>query len=60
MPQIVIENLFNLTIDLAPSTSKVIEIIHEIGIDWMHACGKKGDVLPVNLSSWKGSKIFLN
>jgi 2Fe-2S ferredoxin len=42
MPQIVIENLFNLTIDLAPSTSKVIEIIHEIGIDWMHACGKKG------------------
>lgn len=21
---------------------KVIEIIHENGIDWMHACGKKG------------------
>ncbi|MFT7364509.1 MAG: 2Fe-2S ferredoxin [Algoriphagus sp.] len=42
MPKIVIENLFNLTIDLAPSTSKVIEIIHESGMDWMHACGKKG------------------
>ena len=42
MPKIVIENLFNHTIDLAPSASKVIEIIHESGIDWMHACGKKG------------------
>jgi 2Fe-2S ferredoxin len=42
MPKIVIENLFNLTIDSAPSQSKVIEIIHESGIDWMHACGKKG------------------
>jgi 2Fe-2S ferredoxin len=42
MPKIVIENLFNLTIDLPPSTSKVIEIIHESGMDWMHACGKKG------------------
>jgi len=42
MPKIVIENLFNYTIDLAPSASKVIEIIHESGIDWMHACGKKG------------------
>jgi 2Fe-2S ferredoxin len=42
MPKIVLQNLFNLTIDLAPSTSKVIEIIHESGIDWMHACGKKG------------------
>lgn len=42
MPKIVLQNLFNLTIDLAPSTSKVIEIIHENGIDWMHACGKKG------------------
>jgi 2Fe-2S ferredoxin len=42
MPKIIIENLFNHTIDLAPSDSKVIEIIHQSGIDWMHACGKKG------------------
>lgn len=42
MSKIVIENLFNLTIDLAPSESKVIELIHQNGIDWMHACGKKG------------------
>lgn len=42
MPQIVIENLFNLRINSARVDRKVIEIIHENGIDWMHACGKKG------------------
>ncbi|WP_075349426.1 2Fe-2S iron-sulfur cluster-binding protein [Algoriphagus marinus] len=42
MPQIVIENLFNLTIDVPRDGGKVIEIIHQNGIDWMHACGKKG------------------
>jgi 2Fe-2S ferredoxin len=42
MPQIVIENLFNLRIDFLIVPRKVIEIIHENGTDWMHACGKKG------------------
>ena len=42
MPQIVIENLFNLSITSSSVHRKVIEIIHENGIDWMHACGKKG------------------
>ncbi|RAI84075.1 2Fe-2S iron-sulfur cluster-binding protein [Algoriphagus yeomjeoni] len=42
MPQIVIENLFNLKINSVSVPRKVIEIIHENGIDWMHACGKKG------------------
>jgi 2Fe-2S ferredoxin len=42
MPQIIIENLFNHTIDVPHQESKVIEIIHLNGIDWMHACGKKG------------------
>ncbi len=42
MPRIVIENLYNLTINSNAVDRKVIEIIHENGIDWMHACGKKG------------------
>ena len=42
MPQIVIENLFNLRIDSTHVNRKVIELIHENGTDWMHACGKKG------------------
>lgn len=42
MPRIVIQNLGNLTIDSAHADRKVIELIHENGTDWMHACGKKG------------------
>ena len=42
MPRIVIQNLGNLTIDSELDDRKVIEIIHENGTDWMHACGKKG------------------
>jgi ferredoxin, 2Fe-2S len=42
MPRIVIQNLENLVICSDTTESKVIELIHENGIDWMHACGKKG------------------
>ena len=42
MPRIVIQNLGNFTIDFSDTDRKVIELIHENGIDWMHACGKKG------------------
>lgn len=42
MPRIVIQNLGNLTIDSEHPDRKVIELIHENGTDWMHACGKKG------------------
>jgi len=42
MPRIVIQNLGNLTIDTEHVDRKVIELIHENGTDWMHACGKKG------------------
>ena len=42
MPRIVIQNLGNFTIDFSDTDRKVIELIHESGTDWMHACGKKG------------------
>jgi ferredoxin, 2Fe-2S len=42
MPRIVIENLGNLIISSGDTVRKVIELIHENGTDWMHACGKKG------------------
>ncbi|MEN2284007.1 2Fe-2S iron-sulfur cluster-binding protein [Algoriphagus sp. SE2] len=42
MPRIVIQNLFNREINSKATDRKVIELIHENGIDWMHACGKKG------------------
>lgn len=42
MPKIIIENLNHLEIISAETDRKVIELIHENYIDWMHACGKKG------------------
>ena len=42
MPRIIIQNLGNFIIDSEDTDRKVIELIHENGIDWMHACGKKG------------------
>lgn len=42
MLRIIIQNLENFIIDSENTESKVIELIHESGIDWMHACGKKG------------------
>ncbi|MBS9524194.1 (2Fe-2S)-binding protein [Litoribacter ruber] len=42
MPKIIIENMNFREIDVPKPDYKVIEIIHENYIDWMHACGKKG------------------
>ena len=42
MPRIIIQNIENFTIDSEIDNGKVIELIHQNGIDWMHACGKKG------------------
>lgn len=42
MPKIVIENLYNKEIYTKAPDHKVIEIIQDNYVDWMHACGKKG------------------
>ncbi|AFL83228.1 ferredoxin [Belliella baltica DSM 15883] len=42
MLKIIIENLNNKEIISQENKRKVIEIIHENFVDWMHACGKKG------------------
>ncbi|MFT6217248.1 MAG: 2Fe-2S ferredoxin [Roseivirga sp.] len=42
MANIIIENLNNKEISSSDNSKTVLDIIHENGIDWMHACGKKG------------------
>jgi 2Fe-2S ferredoxin len=42
MVKVIIENLNHLEITSSESNRKVIDLIHENYIDWMHACGKKG------------------
>ena len=56
MPRIVIQNLFNREIYSKSPGRKVIELIHENGIDWMHACGKKGRCTTCKIILKKGSE----
>jgi ferredoxin, 2Fe-2S len=42
MVRIRLQHLENRVLVSENTNRKVIEIIHENGIDWMHACGKKG------------------
>jgi ferredoxin, 2Fe-2S len=42
MLKIIIQNLFLKEIISPIRECKVIDLIHENRIDWMHACGKKG------------------
>jgi 2Fe-2S ferredoxin len=42
MLKIVIQNLQRRELSSPHAGSKVIDLIHQNGIDWMHACGKKG------------------
>ena len=42
MLKIVIQNLQRRVLSTSHAEGKVIDLIHQNGIDWMHACGKKG------------------
>lgn len=42
MSKILIRNLNNKTVIANDSSSSILDIIHNEGMDWMHACGGKG------------------
>lgn len=42
MPEITIKNLSQTTIETNDQNSSILSVLHENGIDWMHACGGKG------------------
>lgn len=54
MLKIIIQNLNNKEILCQESNRKVIELIHENLIDWMHACGKKGKCTTCKMIITKG------
>lgn len=42
MPKIVIENLFNRTIQVTDLSKTILAHLQDHRVDWMHACGGKG------------------
>lgn len=51
-----IQNLGDRAIESENTACKVIELIHENGIDWMHACGKKGRCTTCKMSIVNGQE----
>ena len=56
MVRIRIQNLGNRSIESETTERKVIELIHENGIDWMHGCGKKGRCTTCKMSIVDGQE----
>ncbi len=56
MPKIIIENMFDFEINTNDGNRKVIDLIHENRIDWMHACGKKGRCTTCKMIMVDGEK----
>jgi len=54
--QIRIQNLGNRSIESKAIDCKVIDFIHENGIDWMHACGKKGRCTTCKMTVVEGQE----
>ncbi|ERM83529.1 hypothetical protein P872_00190 [Rhodonellum psychrophilum GCM71 = DSM 17998] len=54
MLKIIIENFNHQEIVSQVDNRKVIELIHENYIDWMHACGKKGRCTSCKMVVTKG------
>ncbi len=60
MVKITIENLAEKTIISNDSTLSVLGILHENGIDWMHACGGKGRCTTCKMLVVKGMENLSN
>lgn len=58
MPQILIKNLDNRLITSNDNSQTVLNIIHEQGIDWMHACGAKGRCTTCKVIVLDGQEHF--
>jgi 2Fe-2S ferredoxin len=56
MAKIIIENLNNKEISSTDNSKSVLDIIHENGIDWMHACGKNARCTSCKLIVVEGAE----
>jgi 2Fe-2S ferredoxin len=57
MPKLKVQNLFQQEVFVWPG-QKVLAAIQENGIDWMHACGKKGRCTTCRILVLEGIMAF--
>jgi len=59
MPKLKVQNLFEQEVFVMPG-QKVLAAIQETGLDWMHACGKKGRCTTCRIIVLEGIEAFGN
>ncbi len=58
MPKILIRNLNNKVILANEDSASILNAIHSVGIDWMHACGAKGRCTTCKMVVHSGLESF--
>jgi 2Fe-2S ferredoxin len=56
MARIVIKNLGEKTIEIQDLSKTFLQHLHDIAMDWMHACGGKGRCTTCKVMVLKGSE----
>ncbi len=54
-----IQNLFNMSFEVADVSRPLLKLFQEQGIDWMHACGGKGRCTTCKVIVVAGESNFL-
>lgn len=57
MPNITVQNLHDLQVEVAPSQT-LLKALQAAGIDWMHACGGKGRCTTCRIVVQEGMEHF--
>jgi len=57
MPKLKVQNLFQKEVFVLPG-QKVLAAIQEVGLDWMHGCGKKGRCTTCRIIVLEGMAAF--
>ncbi|PIQ20149.1 MAG: hypothetical protein COW65_16695 [Cytophagales bacterium CG18_big_fil_WC_8_21_14_2_50_42_9] len=57
MPKLMVQNLFQKEVFVLPGQN-VLAAIQELGLDWMHACGKKGRCTTCRIIVLQGMEAF--
>lgn len=56
MPQLVIENLHELTLSFDAGCQSILELAQDARVDWMHACGGKGRCTTCRVEILEGAQ----
>lgn len=54
MPSIKLRNLDNTVLTTKANGNRILDIVHDNGLDWLHACGGKGNCTTCKIEVSEG------